>query len=95
MDADGRVRQCLWSGSRNVWTGSGRFWELRDEDDSDVASLQAEAERLKSGAHRDQAEDRGTAEKWTKLAALLQEKEDLERRFGEQVVELEAEEGFR
>lgn len=61
----------------------------------DAAELKADAERLKSGAQRDGSEESEKVAKWAELATVLQEKEDLERRLGEQVVELEAEEGLR
>lgn len=61
----------------------------------DAAELIADAERLKLGAQRDGLEESEKVAKWRELATVLQEKEDLERRLGEQVVELEAEEGLR
>lgn len=61
----------------------------------DAADLIAEAERLNLEAQRDGLEESEKLAKWTELATMLQEKEDLERRLGEQVVELEAEEGLK
>ena len=61
----------------------------------DAADLIAEAERLKLEAQRDGLEKSEKVAKWTELATMLQEKEDLERRLGVQVVELGAEEGLR
>lgn len=60
----------------------------------DVADLTAEAERVKSGAQQDGAEGREKVAKWTELATMLQEENDMVQRFVEQVVELEAEEGL-
>ncbi|GAB7333622.1 hypothetical protein MBLNU13_g05188t1 [Cladosporium sp. NU13] len=63
----------------------------------DVADLTADAERVKSGAqqHEDGLGGRDMVAKWTELATMSQGENDLARRFGEQVVELEAEEGLR
>lgn len=69
--------------------------ELHAGDWLDVADLTAEAERVKSGAQQDRAEGREKVAKWTELTTMLQEENDMVRRFTEQVVGLEAEEGLR
>jgi hypothetical protein len=57
--------------------------------EADVAGFRAEAESLRSGVQNGQAEASEKAAKWTKLAALLQEKEDLVVLVAEKVVEME------
>ena len=77
--------------------GFRKVFKLRDGNGLDVAGLRAEAENLRrsEASQENEAEESGKVAKWTRLATLLQEMEALERRFGEQVVELGAEAGLR
>ena len=95
--ADPATRRAMSLGNKQEYLAAFRevFLILREREGLDVAELTAEAERLRSVARRDGPEERDKVENWTKLAAMLQEKEEMERRLGEQVVELEDEEGLR
>jgi len=94
--ADPATRQAMSLEKKQGYLDEFReILEVRAGDWLDVADLIAEAERVKSGAQRDGAEEREKVAKWTELATMLQEENDMVRRIAEQVVELEAEEGLR
>lgn len=96
--ADPATRQAMsleWK--QGYVDGFRKVFKLRDGNGLDVAGLRAEAENLRrsEASQENEAEESGKVAKWTRLATLLQEMEALERRFGEQVVELGAEAGLR
>jgi hypothetical protein len=68
--------------------------EFHDTLGADVDGFRAEAESLRSRAQNGEAEESEKADKWTKLATMLQEKEDLVKVVAEKVAEMEAEEGL-
>jgi len=71
------------------------FVRLHKRREVDAAGLQAEAESLRSAVQKDGMEESKKVAKWTKLATVLQKKEDLMGLLAEKVVELEAEEGWK
>lgn len=96
--ADSATRQVMsleWK--QGYLDGFRKVFELRDGNGLDVAGLRAEAENLRGSeaSQENEAEESGKVAKRKRLVTLLQEMEALERRFGEQVVELEAEAGLR
>lgn len=68
--------------------------EFHDTLGADVAGFQAEAESLRERAQNGEAEESEKADKWTKLATMLQEKEELVGVVADKVAEMEAEEGL-
>jgi hypothetical protein len=69
--------------------------EMHAESELDIAGLQARAASLEAGVQKGEVEESGNVAKWTKLAAMLLEKEELMKTLAEKVVELEAEKGLR